>query len=152
MSSSGLFDKRHIDHRFEPFSVEIEKGAIRAFAKAIGETDPIYFDEAAAKAAGYASLLAPPTFIASLQAQSPDYFPVAGLLGFDETAALHGSQAYDYVLPICAGETVTLQDRIADIYEKKNGALNFVVTETEVRNASGDVMALARETLVVRVA
>lgn len=146
------FDKAHIGHRFAPFDVEVEKGAIRAFARAIGETDPVHFDEAAARAAGYPSLLAPPTFLSSLQAQSPVYFPVAALIGFDESAALHASQAFDYLKPICAGDILTLRDRVADIYDKKNGALNFVVTDTEVQNAAGELVARSRETLVIRTA
>ena len=49
---------------------EVEKGAIRRFAEALGETNPIYFEEAAARAAGYRSIVAPPTFPTSLRAGS----------------------------------------------------------------------------------
>ena len=57
-----MIDRQYIGHRFPVFQVEVEKGRLRFFAKAIGETDPVYFDEKAAKAAGHPGLLVPPTF------------------------------------------------------------------------------------------
>ena len=57
-----MIDKKHIGRTTKPQTVDVEKGRLRFFAKAIGETDPVYTDEAAAKAAGYKSLPAPPTF------------------------------------------------------------------------------------------
>ena len=52
----------------EPFEVEIEKSEIRKFAEAIGDTNPLYRDEAYARSKGYASLLAPPYLSDLLQA------------------------------------------------------------------------------------
>ena len=46
-------EKGLIGHKFEPFTAIVEAGKIKLFCKAIGEEDPIYSDEAAAKAAGY---------------------------------------------------------------------------------------------------
>ena len=62
-----MFDKSLIGFRFEPFTVEVEKGPMRLFAKAIGETDPVYHDEPTAKAAGHRSILAPPTYVFCLE-------------------------------------------------------------------------------------
>ncbi|MBI1386104.1 MAG: MaoC family dehydratase [Rhizobiales bacterium] len=145
-----MFDPRHVGHSFEPFDVEVERGALRLFAKAIGESDPIYCDEAAAKAAGFRSVVAPPTYVSALLGLSPTYFPAARLLGFDEGQALHAEQAFEYFAPICAGDCLTLRGKIVDIFEKKGGALNFVVTETEVYDRAGQLVARASETLVIR--
>ena len=54
-----MLDKNLIGHEFPSFTAEVEKGRLKFFAKAIGETDPIYTDEAAALAAGYRALPAP---------------------------------------------------------------------------------------------
>ena len=67
-----MIDRKFIGYRTEPFTVEVEKGRLRMFAKAIGETDPIYTDEAAAQAAGYRSLPVPPTFLFCLEMEQPD--------------------------------------------------------------------------------
>ena len=52
-----MIDKKHIGKTFPSHTVEVEKGRLRFFAKAIGETNPVYFDEISAQAAGYPSLL-----------------------------------------------------------------------------------------------
>ena len=145
-----MFDKRHIGHRFEPYTVDVEQGFLRLFAEAIGEEDSIYSDEAAAQAAGYRSTLAPPTYVSCLQGLAPTSWPAADLLGFDKARALHGEQAFDYLAPICAGDRLTLRERVVDLFDKKGGQLNFVVTETEVRNEAGSLVARSRETIVVR--
>ena len=145
-----MFDKHHIGHRFEPYTVEVEKGFLRLFAEAIGEEDPVYSDEAAAKAAGYRSIPAPPTYISCLQGLAKTSWPAADLLGFEKAHALHGEQSFEYFAPICAGDRLTLREQVVELLEKKGGTLNFVVTETEVRNEAGSLLALSRETIVVR--
>lgn len=144
-----MFDRKFIGHKFDPFPVEVERGAVRLFAKAIGETDPIYFDEAAARAAGYPAIATPLTFVASLVALSPQYFPTAALLGFSEENVLHVGQEYDFFSEICVGDRLTLQEQIVDLYDKRDGALNFVVTAIELRRGTGELAAISRETLLV---
>ncbi len=61
----------------------VEAGKIRLFCKAIGEDDPIYSDEAAAKAAGYRGVTAPPTFLRALQADDPNKGGLLKLLNVD---------------------------------------------------------------------
>ena len=55
-----MIDPRHIGHTLPPYAVDVEKGRLKFFAKAIGQTDPVYTDEATAKAAGHPSLPVPP--------------------------------------------------------------------------------------------
>ena len=78
-----MLDKSRIGHAFPSFTAEVEKGRLKFFAKAIGETNPIYTDEVAAIRAGYRSLPAPPTFTSVLDQESPDFLPVLDLLGID---------------------------------------------------------------------
>jgi hypothetical protein len=67
-----MIDPRHIGHTLPPYAVDVEKGRLKFFAKAIGQTDPVYSDEAAAKAAGHPSLPVPPTFLFCLEMDSPN--------------------------------------------------------------------------------
>lgn len=55
-----MIDRASIGRTWGPWDVVVEKGRLRLLAKAIGETRPVYTDEAAARAAGYRSILAPP--------------------------------------------------------------------------------------------
>ncbi len=66
-----MIDRKHIGLELQPLTVEIEKGRLRMFAQATGQDDPIYSDEAAARAAGYRSLPVPPTFLFSLGFEKP---------------------------------------------------------------------------------
>ncbi len=80
-----MLDKSYIGHVFPAFTAEVERGRLRFFAKAIGESNPIYTDEEAAKAAGYRALPAPPTFTSVLDQESPDFLPgLASLIQFGE--------------------------------------------------------------------
>ena len=57
-----MIDRKFIGHKLPAISVPVEGGQLAFFAKATGETNPIYFDEQAARAAGHPALPAPPTF------------------------------------------------------------------------------------------
>jgi acyl dehydratase len=123
---------------------------LRFFAKSIGETNPIYLDEAAAKAAGYARLPAPPTFLFCLAMEKPDPFDQLTFIGMNLGRVLHGEQSFEYLAPTCAGDTLTFSARIADIYDKRAGAMEFVVIETRVTNQHGQPVAKLRNTLIQR--
>jgi hydroxyacyl-ACP dehydratase HTD2-like protein with hotdog domain len=145
-----MLDKSFIGHEFPSFTVDVEKGRLRFFAKAIGETNPIYIDESAAVKAGYRALPAPPTIPFSLDMDGPELLPVIGVLQLDIARVLHGSQEFEYHASICAGDRITVTSRISDIFDKKGGALEFVVMESSYSNQDGDLVAQARNTLVYR--
>lgn len=145
-----MIDKSYIGHVLPRYSVEVEKGRLRFFAKAIGQADPVYFDEAAAREAGHPALPVPPTFLFCLEMDSPNPSAVRDLLGIDIGKVLHGEQQFTYHAPAYAGDTLTFEQRIADIYDKKNGALEFVVRNTRVSNQHGALVAELRGVTVVR--
>jgi acyl dehydratase len=145
-----MIDKRHIGHELPPFQVDVEKGRLRFFAKATGQDDPVYFDEAAARAAGHPSLPVPPTFFFCLEMEAPNPAAMRELLGIDYRRILHGEQGFTYHRMAHAGDTLTFRQRIADIYDKKGGALEFVVRLTTVHNQHGEPVADVRCVTVVR--
>ena len=145
-----MLDRSKIGHEFPSFSADVEKGRLKFFAKAIGETNPIYTDEAAAREAGYRALPAPPTFTSVLDQESPEFLPVLRLLDIDIAKILHGSQVFEYFEPICAGDRIQVAARIVDIFDKKGGALEFVVMEQSYTNQDDVLTTRATSTLVVR--
>ncbi|HET6827554.1 MAG TPA: MaoC family dehydratase N-terminal domain-containing protein [Ramlibacter sp.] len=145
-----MIDRRHIGHALPPFTVEVEKGRLRFFAKATGQADPVYTDEAAARAAGHPGLPVPPTFLFCLEMESPNPSAIRDLLGIDYRRILHGEQGFAYQGMAYAGDTLTFGQRIEDIYDKKNGALEFVVRKTSVTNQRGEPVATLRCVTVVR--
>lgn len=147
-----MIDSKHIGHQFKTTFLEVEKGRIRAFAEAIGATDPIHFDEAAARAAGYATIVAPPTFltVAEMERGADPDCDLPGYLGLDLSKFLHGEQAYQYLLPVYAGDRLEVSCFIKDIYSKRGGELQFIVLELQYRKASGELAAVSHSTAVYR--
>jgi len=147
-----MLDKSYIGFEGTTRIAEVEKGQLKFFAEATGETNPIYFDEEAAKAAGHPTIPAPPTFLFSLELLAPDP-PEADaikLLKVDISKVLHGEQQFDYGAPIYAGDTIKLKTKVSDIYEKAGGALEFIVQETEGTNQRGESIGRGRSIIVVR--
>jgi len=85
-----------------------------------------------------------------LDMEGPENMPVLELLDIDIAKILHGSQEFEYFAPICAGDVITVTSRIADMFDKKGGALEFVVSENTYTNQNGQLTAKATSTLVVR--
>ncbi len=71
-------------------------------------------------------------------------------LGIPLARLLHGEQSFDYFETVCAGDTITVESRIDDIYDKKNGALEFVVKSSRATNDRGERVAEMKMVVVCR--
>ncbi|WP_454753674.1 MaoC family dehydratase N-terminal domain-containing protein [Cupriavidus necator] len=145
-----MADKSLIGSKMLAGTVDVEKGRLRFFAKAIGEADPIYTDESAARDAGHPALPVPPTFLFCLNSEVGELRKTLEVLQMDLGRILHAEQAFDYHRMAYAGDVLHFETRVADVYDKKGGALHFVVQETSVTNQKGDRVAELRSTLVER--
>jgi acyl dehydratase len=145
-----MIDKTHIGRTTTPYTVDVEKGRLKFFAEAIGEKDPVYTDETAAKAAGYKALPAPPTFAFCLEMETNSLWDNIAAMGVPVGKILHGSQTFTYHAPILAGDRITFQTKISDIYDKKGGALEFIVEDTSAKNQDGALVAELQRVIVVR--
>jgi acyl dehydratase len=145
-----MIDRRHIGTALAPFTVEVERGRLKFFAKATGQTDPIYVDEQAARAAGHPDLPVPPTVLFCLEMEAPNPAALRELLGLDYRRILHGEQGFRFHRVAHAGERLTFRQRIEDIYDKKGGALEFIVRKTDVTDAQEAPVAELRTITVYR--
>lgn len=130
-------------------TVDVERGRVAMFAKAIGETDPVYFDVDAARAAGHPDLVAPPTFVFGLDLEHSDTLGVLEAHGVNLSGVLHGEQRFTYHRPVHAGDTLTLRAQFTDYYAKRNGALEFLVRRSEL-SAGGELVAEMESVSVIR--
>jgi len=145
-----MIDRRFIGHHLGASVLPIERGRLRFFAKAIGETDPVYTDEAAARAAGYPDLPAPPTFLFAAELDSGATDRLLADLGVPIANILHGEQGFSYHRAACAGDVITVDSTITDIYDKKGGALEFIVKASRAVNQRAELVAELRTVIVVR--
>jgi acyl dehydratase len=143
-----MLDKSLIGRESEPTVVEVEKGMIRRLAEALGDANPIYTVEAAARAAGYASLVAPPTFPAVLSIHER----FRHSLDLGTRSLLLGEESIEVGRPVVAGDRLTLRSRVADVQERAgtSGATDVLVLETDARGADGELVFKARETFILR--
>jgi acyl dehydratase len=137
----------HVGRQSDPITVEVERGHIRRFAEAAGDANPIYVDEAAARAAGHPRIPAPPTFAVALRANDPR----AGI-DIDWRKLLHGEQELVFTRPIYAGDRLTLVARIADasVKQAKAGPMDVMVLETVASDEDGARVFTSRSVVLVR--
>ncbi|MDQ0012245.1 acyl dehydratase [Variovorax boronicumulans] len=145
-----MIDKKWIGHELPASVLPIERTRLQFFAKAIGETDPVYTDAAAARDAGYPDLPAPPTFLFAAELDSGASGRMLDDLQIPLSKLLHGEQSFSYHKAACVGDTVTVRSTISDIYEKKNGALEFVVKTSRATNQRDELVAELRTVIVCR--
>lgn len=142
-------DRSLIGTSMEPVTVEIEKGAIRKFAEAIGETNPLFLDEAYAKARGYASIVAPPTYATTFRPVGRQPW-VANL---DMGRILAGEQGFVTRRQLVAGDVVTYAMHLVGVEEKegRSGKLEIIDQEMRVCDLAGELLVTNRRVTVYRV-
>lgn len=137
---------------YEPFTVEVTADQIRRFAEAIGEASDIYRDPAAAREAGYRAIPAPVTFPFALVMFAGQAFRIVEDSGVEKARSIHGEQSFVYHRDLCAGDTITGRQKVTDIFEKKGGALRFILAETRMENQDGEHVCDLKSTIVLRLA
>jgi len=137
---------------YPPFTVTVERGKIKEFARAIGDLSPFYLDDAVGRASEWGDIVAPPTFPITFRDENADTGVMLRDLGVDISRILHGEQEFEHFKPIRPGETYLCRSRVTDIYEKagRSGAMAFVVREMTVTDGDNDIACLVRSITVVR--
>ena len=137
---------------YPPFTVTVERGKIKEFARAIGDLSPFYLDDAVGRASEWGDIVAPPTFPITFRDENADTGVMLRDLGVDISRILHGEQEFEHFKPIRPGETYLCRSRVTDIYEKagRSGAMAFVVREMTVTDGDNDIACLVRSITMVR--
>ena len=130
----------------EPYLVGREK--VREFARAVFATNPINLDPEAARAAGYADVVAPPTFAVVVQEQTLAQLLADPESGIDFSRVVHGDQRFTSTRPIVAGDLLTATLTVASV--KSLGGHSMVTAESAITDAEGVHVVTAVSTLVVR--
>jgi len=130
----------------DPYLVGREK--IREFARAIGADDAAYHDPEAARAIGYADVVAPPTFPTVVTMAASRQVVADPALGMDYTRVVHGDQKFAYARPVVAGDALICVNTVEDITQR--GGHDFLTIRTNVIDESGERVVTAWSKLVQR--
>ena len=134
---------------FEPsVPYEVSRVKIAEFATAIGDSSPLCRDRAAAQAAGYPDVIAPPTFAIVITSGDNARLMADPELGVNYAMVVHGEQSFTHSRPLHAGDVVVAQSTIESI--KQIRTMTTMATVTEIRTADGEHVCTARSTLVER--
>jgi acyl dehydratase len=138
----------HIGKTYDPLVYAVGREKVREYAAAVGETNPIHFDVAAAQAAGHEDVVAPPMFavVYCANAVVPALFDPD--LGIDFANMVHGSQEFHWGPVVCGGDEITTVLKVKDIRER--AGLAFYVFETDSRSRSGAIVSTGLWTNIVR--
>ena len=116
---------------------QLTQEAIALYCQAVGETNPLYLDELAAKAGPYRGLIAPPSIHILLMfacTPSDDWMRSPG--------TVNAGQSWSYNIPSRPGDTITLQARALDKFIKRERL--FVVHDNVFFNQHGEVICSGR--------
>ena len=150
--------------------VEVERGAIKRYIDAVGDYNPLYWNEEYARESRYGSIIAPPSFFGWPVRPTPtsvgaftDWPVKPGAEpekeGLWDTIAeagysrvVHGGVEAEHFAPVRAGDILAVLTKVADIFERegKTGKMAFSVTETTYTNQRGELVAKVRNTMVHR--
>ena len=154
--------KSMIGKQAVPQTHEVTKAAIRRFAQAIGDANPLYVDENHARTTQWGGIVAPPTFFFALgyYDDSPgvqlreDGRPVGSELDvpLPVSQTVGGASAIEFGVPARPGDVITARKRVADVYckEGKSGLLYFTVVETTYTNQKGEFVAREKASFIER--
>lgn len=130
------------------------KAAIRYFAIATGDQNPLYMDEAAASDSRFDGIVAPPTLVCETNQYMLGPLPEDGNMGhewhlpIENARVLRGGNEYEFIEPVRPEHRLTVTWKIEDIYEKVSdrGALLFVISEARYHDQDGNLLVIDHET------
>jgi len=139
----------------EPVSAVVTRREAQRYARAVGDLSPIYFDEAAARAAGYEGLVAPPTFVGHVVVEGLSLGDLRddGLwidrgpkVRLAVSRTMFGGEEWEFRAPVLVGDTITAQRRLAAVEEKdgRSGPFVLIHYETTYTNQHNQVVATSR--------
>ena len=139
----------YVGRTFEPSEpYEVSRVKIAEFATAVGDSSPLCRDRAAAQAAGYPDVIAPPTFAIVVGAANSTRVTFDPGLGVNYAMIVHGEQSFSYARPVHAGDVLVSQSTIEAI--RPVGSMTTLTTVTQIRTVDGEHVCTARSTLVER--
>lgn len=134
-----------VGSRSQPMRNLVERGAVRRFAEAIADPNPLYVDEKVAEQSRYGALLAPPTFPRTF-----DYGRIEGL-ELPSAGLIHGEFRISYERPLLVGEELLCRMELKDSYDKqgRRGLLGFLVFERTGEDRYGERVFTTNDVVVV---
>lgn len=137
-----------IGKTYAPVTYAVGREKIREYSHAVGETNPLHLDPAAAREAGYGDVVAPPMFavVYSSPAVIPGIFDPE--VGLDFARMVHGAQVFEWGPLVQAGDEIVTEVEVKAIEERGHNV--FYVFESRSDNQRGERVSTGTWTNIVR--
>lgn len=139
-----------VGKRYPPVSYVVGREKIREYARAVGETNPLHLDVAAARAAGYEDLVAPPMFVVVYSAEAIGGALYDAETGIDMERLVHGAQEFTWARVLVAGEEVVTRMTLDEVRYVETADLTYWVFGATSTDAAGEVVSTGVWTNIVR--
>jgi acyl dehydratase len=133
---------------YPPTLYAVGREKVKEYARAVGETNPIYLDVEAARAAGYGDVVAPPMFAVVYSSPSVGQAMVDPDIEMNFAMMVHGGQEFEWGSLVVAGDEITTTAGVKDISER--GGLGYYVFESASTNQRGEQVCRGTWTQIVR--
>jgi acyl dehydratase len=137
-----------VGKQYPPVLYAVGREKVREYAAAVGETNPVHLDPEAARAAGYADVVAPPMFCVVYAAKAMGPAVLDPEVGINLMMMVHGGQEFVWGPPVVAGDEITTSVTVSEIYEKDGKG--FYVFESTSDNQKGERVCTGTWTNIVR--
>ncbi len=137
-----------IGKSYAPTLYAVGREKVKEYAYAVGETHPLHLDPEAARAVGYADVVAPPMFAVVYASRSIGPALLDPEVGLNFALMVHGSQEFRWGPLVIAGDEITTTAKVQDISQR--GGMSFYVFETVSENQHGETVCAGTWTNIVR--
>jgi N-terminal half of MaoC dehydratase len=132
-------DRQFIGYRMSPFEVLVEAERVRRFIRAIG-----------APMESIPAGCVPPTFLKVIEGEGNSSRRLLDALGVNLQRVLHAEQEFEFGDPVRVGDRLIVERVVTDIFERKNGSLEFIVVDSSIRRNPGQWVGRSRQSILVR--
>ena len=145
-----MLNRNLIGKTYEPVIFRVTDQRLKFFAKATGQTDPIYYDHDIAISQGHKGIVCPPTFLIIVGMEQKNPFQFLEDLDVKIERMLHAGQEFIYEEIVYEGDKLRMDTKIIDMYDKKEGLLQFCNLESKFTNQNSKHIATLKNTIVAR--
>lgn len=139
-----------VGKRYAPVDYALGREKIREYARAVGETNPLHHDVAAARAAGHEDVVAPPMFVVVYSAEAIGTAMFDPEVGIDMARLVHGAQEFAWERVLVAGEEVSTVMTLDEVRHVETADLTYYVFGATTTDAAGEVVSTGVWTNIVR--
>ncbi|MGB9185255.1 MAG: MaoC family dehydratase N-terminal domain-containing protein [Solirubrobacteraceae bacterium] len=141
-------DTSAVGKAYPPSTYAVGREKVREFAYAVGETNPLHLDPEAARAAGFADVVAPPMFAVVYAGGAMGPAILDPEVGINFARMVHGGQEFRWGPLVVAGDEITTTASVRDIAQR--GGMGFYVFETVSVKQDGEIVCTGTWTNIVR--